>query len=626
VHWCNEMFARVFPASDDLRRGAVRHLPSVAARAQAEGEPRMYRVDADCGPRGEAEAAAGLIAELVRTRPQESVAVLAGARTHLRAIRAALAARQVPFIGVKLEPLADVAVVRDLEALARALESPLDRVAWLAVLRAPFIGLALPDLTLLAESGHDTIPAALRDGVPGLSPDAMERVIRAKLLLLAAWQQRELEPRAHLVERVWIALGGPSACAQPGELASARRFLLALDDEDRKRLRGRPLDFERLMYRLYAQEAAADGAVQLMTIHGAKGLEFDHVFVLGVGLHGRGDQTRLLNWLELPRAGGGDHLLMAPIRVRDADDAERDSINRYIEWLHKERASAERARLAYVALTRARQSLHLYLHPRQRESEGEFDFSADSRSLLQNLWPAIREHIGSLPVIRTEAALETVEATPDQWRQRLARRFTAPMPPPDVVARGELVPLAADDEEIEFSWVRQTARRVGTVVHEALERFGRSSLPDVGQLPQLRARLESRLQALGVEREAARDGAERALTALRATLNDTRGRWLFDPAHRDAHSELQLTGLRGAQIVNAVIDRTFVADGIRWVVDFKTSPHEGTGLEDFLDDEVRRYSAQLERYAHLARELGPEPVRAGLYFPLLSAWREVSFD
>src|SRR5262249_18546926 len=152
--------------------------------------------------------------------------------------------------------------------------------------------------------------------IPGLSPDAMERLIRTKPVLLAAWQQRELEPRAHLVERAWLALGGASACAHAGELSSGRRFLLALDEEDRKRLRGRPLDFERLRHRLFAQEPAAEGAVQLMTIHGAKGLEFDHVFVLGVGLFGRGDDSRLLNWLELPRGGDADDLLMAPIRVR----------------------------------------------------------------------------------------------------------------------------------------------------------------------------------------------------------------------------------------------------------------------------------------------------------------------
>ena len=77
---------------------------------------------------------------------------------------------------------------------------------------------------------------------------------------------------------------------------------------------------------------------------------------------------------------------------------------------------------------------------------------------------------------------------------------------------------------------------------------------------------------------------------MRATLEDAQGRWLFDPAHRDAHSELALSGLRAGQIVNAVIDRTFVdAQGTRWVVDFKTSPHEGGDLQGFLDAEALRY-------------------------------------
>ncbi len=631
VHWCNDIFGTVFPGTDDVRRSAVRHLPSVAARDGLEGAPHLYRVDTDCGPRGEAEAAADLIAELARTRPEESVAVLAGARGHLRAIRAALGARGVPFIGVNLEPLAVVPVVRDLEALARALESPLDRVAWLAVLRAPFVGLALPDLTVIAEAARESsVPAVLSDNILGLSPDGMERLVRTKGVLLSAWHQRELEPRAHMVERVWHALGGPSACAQESELATARRFLLALDDEDRKRLRGRPMDLERVMSRLFAEDSGQPGAVSLMTIHGAKGLEFDHVFVVGIGLHGRGDDPRLLNWLELPRAEGRDHLLMAPIRVRDESEeqAEEDAINPFIEMLHRERMRAERTRLAYVALTRARRSLHLYLHPKVRDENGTLTFSADARSLLHDLLPAIAGNLHSLPVIGTseDEAENPGEIAPaaTQVRQRLVRRFVAPTPPADIRAAGERAPTSTDEGDIEFNWVRQTARRVGTVVHEALERFGRDGPVPVQDLPHLRARLESRLEALGVDGDAARDGAQRALDALRATLGDEKGRWLFDPAHRDARSELALSGIRAGQVVNAVIDRTFVdAQGIRWVVDFKSSPHEGGDVERFLDEEARRYEAQLRRYAHLARGLGPEPVRAGLYYPLLAAWREV---
>ena len=634
VHWCNDVFARVFPQVDDVRRSAVPHLASVAARA-VEGAPHVYRVDDDCEPGAEAEAAAELIATLVRTRPEESVAVLAVARTHLRAIRGALATRSVPFIGVNLEPLGDVPVVRDLEALTRALESPLDRVAWLAVLRAPFVGLALRDLTTVSEAARDsTVPAALRGEILGLSPDGMERLVRAKPLLLSAWHERELEPRAHLVERVWLALGGPSACAKPNELATASQFLAVLDEEDRKRLRGRALDLERVMSRLYAVDNARPGAVSLMTIHGAKGLEFDHVFVVGIGLRGRGDEARLLNWLELPRAQGGDHLLMAPIRVRDEHDESKqeDTINPYIELLHRERARAERSRLAYVALTRARRSLHLYLHPRSKDTDGEREYSPNARSLLENLWPAMGGGMSSLPSIGVapEEGVDVegpVSPAVTQVRQRFVRRFESPPAPPGVLAQGELVPMAADEEDIEFNWARQTARRVGTVVHEALERFGRAGLPGVDELPALRPRLESRLQALGVEGEAARSGADRALTALRATLDDERGRWLFDPGHREARSELALTGVRGGQITNAVIDRTFIAkDGTRWVIDFKTSPHEGGDLAKFLDTEAMRYQGQLRRYTHLARELGPEPVRAGLYFPLLAAWREVEVD
>ncbi len=623
VHWCNETFSRVFPHTDDVRRSAVPHLPSVAGRANLEGDAHLYRVDGQCGPQAEADKIAEMIAGLRAQRPDDTVAVLAGARPHLRGIRGALNARGVPFIGVNLEPLADVAVVRDLEALVRALESPLDRVAWLAVLRAPFVGLALRDLTVVSDmAGKGTVAMALTANIPGLTPDGAERLLRARPILLGAWLERERENRAHLVERTWLALGGASACAHAGELAQARRFLAALDDEDRKRLRGRPLDLDAVMKRLYAVDPSQPGAVSLMTIHGAKGLEFDHVFVAGVGRRGRGDESRLLNWLELPRADGSDHLLMAPIRFRGSDDESDDAVNAYLELLHRERARAERTRLAYVALTRAKRSLHLFAHPVAKDQEGVRTYRPTANSLLENLWPALEADIAGFIPIGGDA--EEVAPAVTQTRLRLPRMPPALEPPDDVLSRGELVPLGVEEEDIEFSWARQTARRVGTVVHETLERFGRAALPSLEGLPALRPRLVSRLEALGLETDRAKDSAEIALRAIAGTLSDQRGRWLFNPAHTEAHSELALSGLRGADIVNVVIDRTFVdADGTRWVVDFKTSPHEGGDREAFLDEEVKRYRGQLQRYAHFARGLGPQPVRAGLYYPLLGAWREI---
>jgi len=81
-------------------------------------------------------------------------------------------------------------------------------------------------------------------------------------------------------------------------------------------------------------------------------------------------------------------------------------------------------------------------------------------------------------------------------------------------------------------------------------------------------------------------------------------------------------GARG-EVVRAVLDRSFVDEqGTRWVIDYKTSEHSGGGREAFLDLQVERYRTQLERYAMLARRLGPEPVRVALYFPLMGGWRE----
>jgi ATP-dependent helicase/nuclease subunit A len=72
-----------------------------------------------------------------------------------------------------------------------------------------------------------------------------------------------------------------------------------------------------------------------------------------------------------------------------------------------------------------------------------------------------------------------------------------------------------------------------------------------------------------------------------------------------------------------VIDRTFVdADGVRWIIDYKTSAHQGGDLEAFLDKEKERYQEQLERYARLLVQRDGRAIRLALYFPLLGGWRE----
>jgi ATP-dependent exoDNAse (exonuclease V) beta subunit len=160
-------------------------------------------------------------------------------------------------------------------------------------------------------------------------------------------------------------------------------------------------------------------------------------------------------------------------------------------------------------------------------------------------------------------------------------------------------------------------------VHRELQRIARDGIGSGRLDARVHRRWHDELGELGVPREL-RDGAvERIAQALERTLAHERGRWLLDASHRDSATELALTGRLNGELVRVMIDRTFVdAAGVRWIVDYKTSRHEGAGLEEFLDREQERYRPQLERYASLMRRLAPEPVRLGLYFPLLAAWRE----
>jgi ATP-dependent exoDNAse (exonuclease V) beta subunit len=188
-------------------------------------------------------------------------------------------------------------------------------------------------------------------------------------------------------------------------------------------------------------------------------------------------------------------------------------------------------------------------------------------------------------------------------------------------------PPALRDETPVFDWAGETARRVGTLVHAELQVMDVGSSDDAA----IRARephFRRWLALHGVPADRLQQAASRVVAALVAVHRDPRGRWILQRWSEDVR-EHALSGYvhgegRGqGEVVRVVLDRSFLDErGVRWVIDYKTSQHLGGHLEEFLDREVERYRPQLNRYAALAKKLGPEPVRLGLYFPLMRAWRE----
>ena len=173
-----------------------------------------------------------------------------------------------------------------------------------------------------------------------------------------------------------------------------------------------------------------------------------------------------------------------------------------------------------------------------------------------------------------------------------------------------------------FDWAGETARRIGILVHAELQVLDLAR-SDEAAVRLREAHFKRWLALHGVPGERLDSAVKRVVSALVGVHRDARARWIFKGGYRDDLREHALSGQWRGEVVRAVFDRSFVDErGVRWVIDYKTSEHSGGGREQFLDREVERYRPQLERYALLAQRLGPEPVRVGLYFPLMSAWRE----
>jgi ATP-dependent helicase/nuclease subunit A len=635
IDWINDTFARLFPGADDLRESAVAFTPSLPGNGPVdapdkgagagEDDPVELRLLPAAARAAETHAILTRVRELKSRDGAADIAVLVAARSHARAIVTALADAGIDAIGVELVPLAEVPVVRDLVALTRALCHLGDRTAWLAVLRAPWCGVSLATLTRLSgRADSPPICEALREArrLEDATADERARLERLTRVLEEALSRRERLPLADWLEGAWLALG--AADAYPAEeLRHARAFFDALSERTAAaEWHGIPT-LDSVLAGLYAQPQARTSApVQVLTIHGAKGLEFDHVLVpsLDRALNRGGEP--LLRWLDLPRAipRDGSDLIMAPAPA--IGDEEPGEVSAFLKRLTARRAAHEQVRLLYVAATRARRSLHLYAAPAPR-ADGRL--VPRPRTLLASLWPALQaafEASASGPA--SDPALAPPARSPvGRSLHRLASDWAPARVPPGPAL--ERLPLAQRSlEPTEFSWVGETARHIGTVVHAALQ-----ALAAAAELP-TRAMIESRVAAYreqlrrhGVPARDLEWAAARVIEALTRTVADEKGRWILAPAHGHAASELALTGMAGGRLTSVVIDRSFIDEqGSRWVIDFKTSRHEGGRLEAFVDQELERYRGQLTTYAALARELGPEPVRAALYFPLLGILRE----
>ncbi len=423
-------------------------------------------------------------------------------------------------------------------ALVRAVLDPNDHLALLALLRSAAVG--VPDVALiplwardfastvgeLQAPGDPRLPG-LRDtieqvarslpaGVPGLERvGGWEQSLMAAVEALAVLRHSfEEDPADAFVERMrtLFLLEATEAARYLGAWRTANldRFFRQLADDLANGADAHAV-LRRLRSAVSEEEEAEEGrpreivddAVRIFTIHGAKGLDFTHVYVMQ--LH-KGSRPGLDGGLRADEFRGGFEYILAgtPTLGWDRVQRERDSV-----------ARAERVRTLYVAMTRAKRRLvlvgawpefqagrvggsHTELLASRREAS--LDFGAAMRELagrgacdlvdatgVRWVFPGLVEE-GSAPPTESPRRRQLVDPQAVAAESRLLRELCASAREQMARPFGGAASGEADDELEELFEDRRprgaatagpdVARAVGTAVHRFLERVDLAAAPE----------------------------------------------------------------------------------------------------------------------------------------------------
>jgi ATP-dependent exoDNAse (exonuclease V) beta subunit len=623
VNWVNHAFAQVFPTCDSVTYGAIQYRPFVATKSAEDKAGITFHAMLDDQDSADIETEEDetlvinnirqfeadriiQIIQLTRSeKPEAKIAVLVRARSHLHALVTEIRRNHpgLNFQAVEIEELANRQIVQDLLSLTHALHQRAGRVHWLAVLRAPWCGLTLADMhALIGNDKYSTIMQLMTDEqrIKALSEDGQQRLLHVRKVMQEALSHRGRMTISRWIHGVWLMLGGAECLWDAGDVRDVQAFFERIQQLERNG-QFSPDQLATEVQKLYAApDAKADEKLQFMTIHKSKGLEFDTVILPSLDCKtGRSEQPLLL-WEEVSREEAHDpsgvDLIVAPLVPKEAKNGQVTPYD-YLKMLEKERAAYEDARVLYVAATRTERHLHL-LAAAKVNKKGEI--VPPKNTFLEMLWPIVQAEFHTEHVLKLSASTQTKStSTIDHFIPKLVRVRTPQIPVVFIEQNSKNIPHQIENSNKEDDSDTFNAD-VGTLVHLYLDLISNSdlSLWHAARVDALTSAMQRWFKQKNYNVMQCKQGADIVIQLLKSALASEDGQWVLK-SRPTADSELAIESVDSLSVTKKVIDRTFIEDGTRWVIDYKTTALASNTDAPTLRGVTEQYQEQLEGYAQL---------------------------
>ncbi len=542
----------------------------------------------------DAEATSSSGVERYRPAKLSDTCILMPKRTGLRVLELALDDADIPYRLEGASLIFATQEIRDLANCLKAIDDPADQVAVVAALRSPAFACSDIELLLFHESAGnfdylsdtDLPDDPVAQGLAALRgyhearmwtpiADQIDRFIRERLLMEAALDHprtREQWRRYRfMVERA-------RAFAEAGG-NSLRPFLEWVDRQAK----------ENAWVTETPVPERDEEAVRIMTIHGAKGLEFPVVVLAGLHSDRQLPTDRVLFEREGNRVEVG-------IGAKDS----RISTPGYEELLDKERGLAddEFVRLMYVAATRARDHLVVSMHRKVGEEKSAAARIAQHIDGRTDLW----EQVAQLsPAVAPPRVVRTAEEDPEahsiekreEWvRQR--EQVLSRQGRPASVSASKLASIAKEEPDPEEPWKRGRAgTSIGSAVHGVLQTIDLARGDGIEDQSRSQATAESVPERWAEVADLVRTAIE-SKVVKRAVCSGKFWR------------EIPVGVPVGEGVLEGFIDLLFEEDDGLVVVDYKT---DAVGSGEMEEQAVGRYRLQAGSYALAIQKATGKPVK-----------------
>lgn len=579
VDWVNQQFSKIFPQQVDIESGAVSFHSSVNV-IQDDEHSAIHAVQFK-GKEQEAQSLIQVIHYELQTHPEQSMAILVRSRSQLVEIIRLLRQHQIPYQGTDITLLANLVHLRDVWSLTQALLSPANRLSWLALLRSPYCGMPLADVLLIAQfNKRKSIYSALLQlsKIQGLSEEGR---IRAEFFIRIMHQALCQRYESKLSAWVIATLNSlhVDKILNQTQLNDLEQFWSLLDRYEQDGRLADMNEFLKEFKKLYSQQATPS-RLQVMTIHKSKGLEFDAVFLPGLGAQPNRGDSPMLRWLNLPTQKQGNLLLMSPIQ---AAHHERCAVYDYLEQLDSVKSGYETQRLLYVAATRAKSRLYLMDHS-EKTSKRSF------RSLLKN------QEFGEDEAV--------------QFAEEINRPLPKLMQLPLHYYQNETVAVSEPFAKNAKSTLSSSIPRlIGIVTHQLLQWICDNHPPTLAEVPWKLAHYE--FKKFGFDAQMQADALKTLQEQITRLFADTTGAWII-AKHDKEHNEYELLVAQQGKPGTRIIDRMFEAENKLWIIDFKTGKEDKKALA--------KHRLQLNDYALYLSERTELPIHCGIYYLANNHW------